>query len=343
MATIKQRGGDKWQAQIRKLGVRMNKTFSDKSEAQAWASKTEKLIINGEIKPTMPFAQVLNEYKTIHMPDKAAGTQLMQNSQLAVWLEILGNPDIKQISAVDINRAKTALLKRNIEKATVNRYLQALSPVFTFAVEQGHISDTPFKHVRKFKEPAGRVRYLQQEEITRLLTECKNSTSVHLHSVVVIALLTGMRYNEIRGLKWRDVDLKNGVIVLENTKNGTQRSVPVVGRLIDIFRDIPSNNTAYVFASARTGRPVNLLLTFRKAVKRANIENFHFHDLRHTAASYLAMSGENLLIIAEILGHRTLSMVKRYAHLSDQHKASALEKLQQNCSTILPEANKNQA
>ncbi len=322
--------GTVYVVQVRKNGVSASKSFKDKAKAEAWGETIER----DGIRKDMLLKTLIDEYKAIHMQDKAAGTQLMQNSQLAVWLEILGNPDIKQISAVDLNRAKTTLLKRGIEKATVNRYIQALSPVFTFAVEQGYVDDTPFKNVKKFKEPAGRVRYLQQEEITRLLRECKRSSSVHLYSVVVIALLTGMRYGEIVGLKWRDIDLKNGVIVLENTKNGTQRSVPIVGALVEILGNVPNNNTDYVFATEhteRTGKPVHLLLTFRKAVKRAQIDNFHFHDLRHTAASYLAMSGENLLTIAEILGHKTLSMVKRYAHLSNQHKASTLERLQTNC------------
>lgn len=334
MATIRKRG-NRYFVQIRKRGYSQSKSFDCEHDAVLWAKEIESLIDIGKLKAGPTLNMVIAEYSTVYMPDKAAGTQAMQVSQLKIWAELLGNKAVDDITATDINRVKIELIsKRNITKATVNRYLQALSPVFTFALEQGYIDQNPFKLVKKFKEPPGRVRYLQQDEMVRLLRECKRSSSVHLYNVSLLALLTGMRYGEIVALKWQDIDFKNGFILLNKTKNGEKRALPITDNLSKLLNSMPKTS-GYLFASERTGRPVHLLPSFRNAAKRAGLADFHFHDLRHTAASYLAMSGADSLTIAAILGHKTLSMVKRYAHLNNAHKMNALDKLHQDYSLTL--------
>ena len=130
------------------------------------------------------------------------------------------------------------------------------------------------------------------------------------------------------GIVWSDVDFQMGLIRLENTKNNERRSVPLTGLALDIVRDLASVrriDTDLVFP-IKGGRQ-GLRIPWEAALKKAEIEDFRFHDLRHTAASYLAMNGATLAEIAEILGHKTLQMVKRYAHLTEQHTSKVVTRM----------------
>ena len=136
-----------------------------------------------------------------------------------------------------------------------------------------------------------------------------------------------MRKSEMLNLKWGDVDMERCVIVLHETKNRERRAVPLVGRAYYLVRDLRksrSNESDLLFPSSDPERPVDIRTAWETAMARAGVKNFRFHDLRHSAASYLAMSGASLPEIAEVLGHKTYQMVKRYAHLSEQHTAGVV-------------------
>ena len=183
--------------------------------------------------------------------------------------------------------------------------------------------------MRRPPEPRGRVRYLSDDERTRLLAECRSSKEKLLYPIVILALSTGMRRGEILGLTWDAVDLERGRIVLEYTKNQDRRGVPLVGPALEELKRLHQDrrkDSALVFPGKDSTRSVDTR-AFENAVKRSGIVNFRFHDLRHTAASYLAMSGATIAEIAEVLGHRTFQMVKRYAHLSEGHTASVVERM----------------
>jgi integrase len=207
--------------------------------------------------------------------------------------------------------------------------MSALSHAFTIAVNEWQwIDDTPMRKVKKPTEPRGRVRFLDDDERAKLLNACKKSPNKFLYPCVVLALATGMRQAELMGLKWQDVDLQRGVIILHETKNGERRRVPVAGLALNLLKEhskIRRIDTALLFPSERKPQqPIDLRKAFLNALKFAEIENFHWHDLRHCTASYLAMDGASLAEIAEVLGHKTLSMVKRYAHLSDGHVSNVV-------------------
>jgi integrase len=175
------------------------------------------------------------------------------------------------------------------------------------------------------------VRFLDDAERERLLTACRESASPDLYPAVLLALSTGARQQEIIGLRWPQVDLARRMATLHETKNGERRVLPLAGPALDLLRErakVRRIDSDLVFPG-RTDptKPVDLRTPFETALKRAGIADFHWHDLRHTAASYLAMNGASLAEIAEILGHKTLAMVKRYAHLSEAHTASVVEKM----------------
>lgn len=225
------------------------------------------------------------------------------------------------------------------QPATVNRYLAALSRAFRVAAtEWGWLDDNPLRNVSKLKEPRGRVRFLSDEERQALLSACRESRNPYLYPIVMMALCTGMRHAEIMNLTWDDIDLDRRRVVLQETKNQDRRSVPIVGPLFEIFKSLSSErrriDTALVFPAAqRIGRetkPIDIQNAWRVALKRAHIEDFRFHDLRHSAASYLAMNGATLAEIAQVLGHKTLQMIKRYGHFTEQHTAKVLERMANN-------------
>ena len=152
-----------------------------------------------------------------------------------------------------------------------------------------------------------------------------------------------MRSGEILGLYWQDpknppqdrawgvVDVAAGRIVLHLTKNGERRVVPLVGHASECVKELAKVrrlDTDLLFPGrVKTSEPIDLRQPWEKALERAEIHDFRFHDLRHSAASYLAMNGASLAEIAETLGHKTLQMVKRYSHLSEAHTASVVERM----------------
>ena len=128
------------------------------------------------------------------------------------------------------------------------------------------------------------------------------------------------------------MDCKRGILTFRKTKNGETRAVPLTGYALDGLAQhakIRRRDTSLVFPNNTGTRPLGIRDAFEGAVKRAGITNFHFHDLRHSAASYLAMNGASLMEIAEVLGHKTLSMVKRYAPLSEAHTAGVVARMNQ--------------
>ncbi len=181
------------------------------------------------------------------------------------------------------------------------------------------------------KENNQRLRYLSKEEIGRLLAQCKGRP--HLHSIVLCALNTGMRRGEILSLHWNQI--KDGAIYLEKTKTNEPRQIPVNDDLEKVFKEIRREkglSSPHVFTmSIKKGKREETLQridrSFTKALKDAKIEDCRFHDLRHTFASHLIMNGASLKEVQELLGHKTMTMTLRYAHLSAEHKKKAVNLL----------------
>jgi integrase len=281
-------------------------------------------------------AELIDRYIDEHLPEKPR-SEVKQKAQLTWWKNQIGAYTLADVTPAlvaehreKLAREKTRrAMKRN--PATVNRYLAALSHAFTIAVrEWGWVEDSPVRKVSRKKEASGRVRFLDTNERTRLLTACRESQNRFLYPLVVLALSTGARRGELLGLTWKDVDFERKVIVLHATKNDERRATPMVAHALAERRKLSKVrriDTQMVFPGRRGDRPTEIDQAWRIALKRAQINDFRFHDLRHSAASYLAMSGASLAEIAEVLGHKTLQMVKRYAHLSDSHVSSVVERM----------------
>lgn len=215
--------------------------------------------------------------------------------------------------------------------ASVNRYFQALSAVFTWAIEQ-RLAPKGWRHpcrgIRALPDAQARVRFLDEAERTRLFEQCRASQYPRLYALALMAMKTGARRGELLSLRWRDVDLDQCVALLGRTKNGDRRSLVLLVDVVEALRPFHSSDGArFVFGSVRTKyqTPASIDSAWRDAVARAKVRDFRFHDLRHCCASYLAQAGTPLHVIAEVLGHRKLDMARRYSHLTTQTKASAMQ------------------
>jgi integrase len=233
-------------------------------------------------------------------------------------------------------RSKLTRLGGLRKEATINREIACLHHMFRKAVEWDMMEQSPFGRGKSLllKENNHRIRYLTEDEITRLLQECQSSKRKHLYRIVVCALNTGMRKGEILDLRWNQI--RNGFIYLEKTKTKNRREIPVNEELAAMLKGIKKEEgltSEYVFTYARHAID-RVDRAFRGALTRANIQDFRFHDLRHTAASHLVMRGASLKDVQEILGHKTMTMTLRYAHLSQEHKKKAVSLLSGLTSSI---------
>jgi integrase len=215
-----------------------------------------------------------------------------------------------------------------VSRATINREIGLLRAILAKSVRWGLLARNPASRVEDYDEGEQRERYLTREEILRLLVATKRSFSPLLRAVVYLALETGMRKREIFDLKWADVDLQGGQILVRKTKTGVQRHVPLSRRARWLLSKRAARDplAGWVFESrGRDGEPAavsDVKKAWRAALRRARIEDFRFHDLRHTFASHFAMKGGNIYALAKILGHANPKMtLDRYAHLSQEYIA----------------------
>ena len=299
-------------------------TFHSRTDAKKWAQVTEGAVLEGRHFPTAEakrhtLADLIDRYIQDVLPHKSKNHRTMRQIQLRWWKSHLGHTTLVHVTPSLIADYRDKLRPRS--NATVVRYMAALSHVFSIAVKEWQwIDDNPFLKVSKPKESRGRVRFLSDDERQRLLTVCKRSRNRHLYMIVVLALSTGARKMELLTLRWRDIDLQGGRMVLQETKNGERRVLPLTDHALDLlqkYAKVRRIDTDLLFPGRDGAKPRYIETPWRTAVRRANITDFRFHDLRHSAASYLAMNGASLMELAEIFGHKTLSMVKRYTHLSD--------------------------
>jgi integrase len=322
-------------------------TFDKLTDAKIWEKQTET-----EIKQGRYFQKAEGRKHTLadaikrYLPEAEKKKDYSNSGRhLEWWKNRIGEKCLADITPALLSEIKDELAAGMVNghkraPATVNRYFISLSGVLSKAAgEWSYIETNPMSKVKKLNEPEGRIRFLSEQERDALLDACRNSRSKQIYPVTVLALSTGMRRGEILSIRWKDVDFDRKRIVLIDTKNGSSRQVPLAGAATEELKAMLAAKKAakvqalkpigdeLVFPGKTGDDPVDIRDAWETAVKKAKIENFRFHDCRHTAASYLAMNGATLLELSQILGHKTLSMVKRYAHLTEQHLHNVVERM----------------
>ena len=302
---------------------RRRKLMPNKALAEQYESQQKLKIMRGTVgiveSEPVTLREFFNRYFERHTKiNKKASAQVTEPFMMRGINKHLGDMRLTDITPEVIEKFKAKRLEEKRNPATVNRGLGLLSNIFTKAIEWEVIhTANPLRKVKSFKVNNTRVRYLSRDEITQLL----GATKGVLRDIVQIALNTGMRRGEIQKLRRKDINFSNNVFAITDQKNGETSYLPmnrVCREVLSKYRDLADNAQpfGYDFSS-----------TFDRIVKKLEITNFHFHDLRHTFASSLVMSGIDLNTVRELLRHKSLQMTLRYAHLAPGFKQAAVERL----------------
>lgn len=318
-------------------------TGSDKFKiAEALLTERRKAVLDGKLPEVVKkienhtFTELCDKYiEWMTGRQKSARVKKYIISQLR---DVYGNLPLRRFNSLIVEKHQTELISKGLKPASINKTLNVLKHMFNKATEWEMVEETVLKRVRKVKLLKGegkRLRYLSQQECQELISKCET----HLRPIVITALNTGMRRGEILNLKWDDVDLRHGFILLHTTKNGERREIPINNTLRHTLQSLTRRlDIPYVFFDSKTGKPYQeVKRSFATACKRAGITDLHFHDLRHTFASQLVMAGVDITSVKELLGHKTLTMTLRYSHLAPSHKVKAvdiLDKTLNGTSTI---------
>lgn len=336
-----------YHAEVRRKNAKpLRESFPTLTQAKNWVRKVESSILEGQHVPDNKarkhtLADLIDQYIRLHI-SKHPGRLKDQTPHLNWWRDNYGNRSLIGITPALLAEAKEKLLngvtsrKTARTNSTVNRYFSTLSRAFTLAYQEWQwINDNPFRRVSKLRENSGRNRFLSREELHCLFETCKRSKNPHLYGFVLIAASMGLRFGEIANLQWKHINFENGFVTLETTKNGDRRVVPLPEQLATYLKNLEGSKTPedFLFPSkdpARRNPPSMIRKAFQNSLKQARIENFKFHDLRHTCASHLAMNGATQGELMEILGHRSPTMTRRYAHFSKEHISRVLQKTSNN-------------
>ncbi len=347
----------RYRAHVRRAGFKsQSKCFDTLADAKAWLRNAEADAAQkrDEAGGVYSFLRVIELF--VKTPPRR-GTKAWSPTHLAYWAEHFGQRDIKSITRADINVALASLQSKKVERrtllgevkftdktvagATVNRYLASLSSLFNYALDSGLIDRHPIKggQVRKLTENTGRRRILTIEEEDALIAEAERSTWPPMALFLRLALTTGARKSELRNLRWSDIDLNRRVAVLPKTKNGEQRTIPLVMSVRDALTQAkkvrPLNSDLVFFDPKKPERPKPIDSVWKHVRSRAGLEadredsldRVVLHSTRHTAATKLVAGGANVIQAASITGHKTVSMLKRYSHLKTDDVVALADRL----------------
>jgi site-specific recombinase XerD len=257
------------------------------------------------------------EHKRSYTDDK------VRMAKLKEWL---GERPADSVAPQEIERWLSSK-GEHLKPATLNRYRALLSLVYRLGIQNGKALSNPARLVRQRKEENGRIRFLSPEEEQTLRAVIQRDY-IHHEAELDIALNTGLRRSEQYGLTRDCVDFERRQLTVRRSKNGETRHIPLNDtavaalRAAEAYRDGP-----YVFLKRDGGRLHSSRFWFDAAVKDAKLKEFTWHCLRHTFASRLVMAGVDLRTVQELMGHKTIQMTVRYAHLAPQHRLAAVQRL----------------
>ncbi len=314
MATFRKRA-DKWQARVQRAGQSsLAKSFNTKADAVKWARHTESQLDLGTLAPKEampPLIRIVARYLAEVTPTKkGAAQELNRGRQIA--RTYLGSMQLDKITSEVVSNYRDGRL-REVSNNTVRLELAFISVVFEqCAKEWGYRVTNPVRQIRVPKPGKPRQRRLRSGEEDALLAACAASSATYLHSLVILAIETGMRFGELVSITWDNVNLEVRTVHLPDTKNGHARTVPLSTRALGAISTVPSGYEGRVF----TGKPGSIRAAFGAALKRSGVgSDLRFHDLRHEAVTRLFERGLNPIEVGMISGHRSMSMLQRYTHL----------------------------
>jgi integrase len=352
MASITKRtakdGTISYRVRVRVLGEPMRtRTFTRKTDAVAWANAIETDLGRGVYVPTTidrrrTVTDLIDVTISDHLPTKRNNKSADRVAiYLAWWRAEIGELTLDKLTPQVISAARARLMARKPKRgermapATANRYLAGLSVATKHGwKELGWLPRNPVLDVSKGAESAGVVRFLSNEERSALLNAAAADEDPNVHTAIILGLSTGLRAGNLRALTWEDVDFKQKSLRIGDTKNGEGRWVPLIGPAVTELKKHHARDPlkeGWVFKSTTQDAAAEINGRAWMRVKRAagltEAANFRFHDLRHTAGTYLNEAGASAIQIAAALGQKTLAMAKRYSHQSPEFTRSVFDKL----------------
>lgn len=277
------------------------------------------------------FKDMADRYMQEYAIQKAPKSMRRDKFLLKHLLPVFGDLSLIRITPDRIVRYKTQRRNEGASAKSINHELGFSKHAFNLGIREWEwVSDNPFMKVSMEKLPQPRVRYLTREEFDRLYQACSD----RLKPIVLFAVNTGIRQDNILTLTWKQVDFITGVIMLEHTKNGDRLGLPMNNKVKNLLMElnkIRHINNDYVFSNSKGNKlcAVTVQKTFRKTCKKTGITDFRFHDLRHTFASWLVQNGIDLYRVQRLLGHKTGEMTRRYAHLAPDNLKDSVAILDQ--------------
>jgi len=270
----------------------------------------------------------------LHTKPSTAKRYVQITGHLSEFINTLEDPPSKlsQITPVIIEQYKFYRIEL-VKPQTVNYELPCLHHFFRYACEMKYIRENPCQSIKKIKKPKRKApRFLSKEEISTLIEYCGDKNN--LRNIVKLLLNTGIRWGELRNLEWTDIDWNGRIIHIRikedwSPKGAEERKVPINNTVEQILRSLPQD-TRWVLTTT-VGSQIRHSRTwerFRDICRKAGLENVSMHVLRHTFASHLVMAGVDLATVSKLLGHKDISTTIMYAHLSQDHLRSAVERLE---------------
>jgi len=314
---------------VRKKNTKpITKTFPTKKEAIQFSHRiegsTHEQVLFASLNNKLSFQELARDYI---VKECSISRPKEQAAKLEFWVKHIGIKQVNNITHSDVYDALSQL-PDHLSNATYNRYKAAASVVFNYACRQYNLTSNPVGLIPSKPEDNHRVRYLSTLERKRLLNACREVSWSKLYLLVLTAITTGARRGELLSLRWSDIDFERQTAYVQTTKNGQPKVLPLTDDVINELTKFRQQGSSLIFNSkVKPNKAFCFNKQWKKALTLAEVDNFRFHDLRHTTASYLAMSGASLLEIADVLGHKQISVTKRYAHLCIDHKEKLISKV----------------
>jgi integrase len=331
MASIRKRN-NKWQARIFRTGHSPEaKTFINRTDAIKWARRTEILLEQRAVSPRgdkTDLASLIERYLNEVTPKKKNWRN--ETYILKSWAkESISQKEIYSVNAAELTKIRDRMISQGKSSGTVRNYLAALSAVFQQALlDWGYEGlENPVRRIRRPAPSRNRSRRVSDQEIQAI---CKATGSPFLPTITKLAVETAMRQSELAGLLWENINLRHRTALLQDTKNGEARTVPLSSAAVELLTQWQKRENSFAIKGPVFGfTPHAVAVAFRRAVRRARnsgveLADIRFHDLRHEAVSRLFERGLNTMEVAAISGHRTLQMLARYTHLRAEDLALKL-------------------
>lgn len=319
--------GKSWYLDVNFEGRRKRKKIPGartKSDAQAALVATKTDILRGEFKFKQERKILFEDFAREYLEYAKVNKKSWKSDQtsLSKLKSFFKEMRLSKITPRLIEEYKQERIQK-VKPASVNRELACLKFMYSLAKKWKLADENPVKEVKLFQERKIEMRILDREEINKLI----KASSAHLKSIIIIALNTGMRKGEILNLRWNDVDFDKSFIFIRETKSGIPRKIPMNYIVTKALKSMNRESESVFYNPDTNGHIKDVKRSFKTVCRKVGVHDLRFHDLRHTAATYMVTGGIDLVTVSEILGHSDIKMTMRYAHPTPENRRKAVNVL----------------